>query len=78
MSAQTIFQLKEVELEPLLFGAKDAAKLLGIGERTLWELTREGAFPIVRLKNRTLWAADELHAWVNANKRFRPSVDVGE
>lgn len=71
MSTTIVFQLREIELQPLLFGAKDAAKLLGIGERTLWKLTREGAFPIVRVKNRTLWSAEDLRTWIDANKQFR-------
>lgn len=34
---------------PLAVDSKEAARLLGIGERTLWTLTNAGAIPCVRI-----------------------------
>jgi len=45
--------------QPILVGVKDAARMLGIGERTVWKLTKEGAFPTVRIGSRTLWPTRE-------------------
>ena len=34
---------------PLLVDSREAARLLGCCERTLWGLTRDGKLPVVRL-----------------------------
>jgi excisionase family DNA binding protein len=51
---------------PLALRPKDAAKALGIGERKLWELTKAGAIPSVRLGACVLYPTDELRAWLSA------------
>ena len=43
---------------------KAAAKALGIGQRKLWELTKAGAIPCVRVGRCVLYPTDELRAWL--------------
>lgn len=52
----------------LLLNAKDAAKLLGIGERFFWAMHSSGELgPLpIRLGKRTLWSRFELATWVKA------------
>lgn len=45
---------------------KDAARALGIGQRKLWELTKAGAIPCVRIGACVLYPTDELRAWLSA------------
>lgn len=67
----TILELKEIELEPLLFGVKAAAKMLAISERTLWTITKNGELPTVKIGSRVLWPAEDLRAWVQSKKQIR-------
>ncbi len=46
---------------------KDAARALGIGQRKLWQLTKAGAIPSVKVGTCTLYPVDELRAWLSAN-----------
>ena len=50
---------------PLLVDAVTAAKLLGIGRRTLDALTRQGEIPCVRLAGRVLFPTAALHRIAN-------------
>ena len=54
--------------EVLLPSAKDAAKLLDIGERFFWSMHSSGELgPLpIRLGKRTLWSRFELINWVKA------------
>jgi excisionase family DNA binding protein len=53
---------------------KDAAKALGIGQRKLWELTKAGVIPSIKLGACTLYPVDALRAWLSAQveKTVRP------
>lgn len=44
----------------LAVGSRDAAKMLGIGQRLLWSLTNRGAIPHVRLGKRIVYPVREL------------------
>ena len=55
----------------LLLGKREAAQALGISERTLWALTKEGKVPYVRLRRRVLYDPGDLQAWVHGLKRPR-------
>jgi excisionase family DNA binding protein len=55
-------------VEPLSLRPREAAKLLGISARLLWELTKTGEIPCKRLGGRhrtVLYSVDELRKWVN-------------
>ena len=38
---------------------------LGIGQRKLWELTKAGAIPHLKIGTATLYPVDELRAWLS-------------
>jgi excisionase family DNA binding protein len=48
----------------LLLNAHEAAQLLGISERHLWQLTSRGHVPCLRLGRRTLFPLDLLKQWI--------------
>lgn len=54
---------------PLALRPKDAAPALGIGERKLWELTKAGAIPCVRVGRCVMYPVDELRAWLSTEAR---------
>ena len=58
---------------PLLIDSIAAAKLLGIGTRTLWQLTNDGEVPYVRIGRSVRYHVPALHEWVAA-KLQRPSA----
>ena len=63
---------QQILVEPLLLSSVEAAKTLGISVRLLQSLNSSGRLPMpVRLGRRTLWAADELRAWVAAGAPSR-------
>lgn len=53
---------------PLALRPREAAKALGISTRTLWQMTRDGRIPHVRIGGTTrrtvLYPLDELRAWL--------------
>ena len=48
----------------LLVSAKQAAKLLSISERMLWQRTAEFEIPCVRIGRRNLYSIDALKQWI--------------
>lgn len=60
---------------PLALRPRDAARMLGIGERTLWTLTApRGPIPCVRVGVCVLYPVPLLQAWLaeQAGKAVRP------
>lgn len=53
-----------VESNRLAMTAKEAAKHLSIGERTLWSLTNTGEIPHVRIGKRVLYPVHLLREWL--------------
>ena len=58
----------------LLVGARAAAELLGISERTLWSISMpRGDLPVVRVgfgrKPRVLYSPTSLRAWIAAREQ---------
>ncbi len=55
--------------QPLAYRPREAAKVLGISERTLWQLTHDGKVPCVRLgtgkRRAVLYPVAELQAWLS-------------
>lgn len=46
---------------------RDAAKALGIGERLLWEMTKNGEIPCVRIGTRlVIYPVDVLRDWLKS------------
>jgi excisionase family DNA binding protein len=54
---------------PLALRPRDAAKALAISPRHLWQLTRDGVIPCVRVgsgkRRSVLYPLDELRAWLS-------------
>lgn len=72
--------------EPLMVrGLAEAARLTGLGERTVWRLTNMNALPHRRCGRALLFVPAELKAWVNsgcpsdagAAERVRASMRKG-
>jgi excisionase family DNA binding protein len=50
--------------EPLAHRPRDAAKLLGISERTLWQWTKDGSVPHIKRSRIVLYPHADLKAWL--------------
>ena len=61
---------QKAELEsPILLSTRQAARLLGICERTLFSLTKKGEIPTVRIGRRVLYDPRDLRAWIDSKKQ---------
>ena len=47
---------------------RDAARILGISERTLWSLTKKGEIPHVRTGRVVLYSIAALEEWLAGNQ----------
>ncbi len=54
---------------PLLLKSRDAARLLAISERKLWELMNSGGVPCVRLGRAVRYDPRDLVRFIDAQKR---------
>lgn len=52
----------------LLLTAKEAAQSLAISERTLWELTRRGEIPRLKIGASVRYDLRDLQAWIDKKK----------
>jgi len=66
-----------VTVRPLLIGIREAAQALGLSERTLWDLTKAGEIPHVRVGRRVLYDPNDLRAWVESLKKTPESPSLG-
>jgi len=53
---------------PRLLRAKEAAELLAISERKLWELTNAGRVPCLRIGRAVRYDCQDLLAWIQRQK----------
>jgi len=54
------------QAQPLVaVGAKEAARLLSISERSLWTLTKDGKIHAARVGRKLLYSVDELKRFVS-------------
>ena len=61
--------VRPAEAEPLLIGAADAAKLLSISSKTLWNHTvPRGDIPCVTIGTRVLYSPPDLKTWIEREK----------
>ncbi len=68
--------------QPLAYRPREAAKVLGISERLLWQLTHDGHVPCVRIgtgkRRAVLYPVTELQAWLTRQAESeRPAVGNG-
>lgn len=57
-----------------LINSETAAMFLGIGERTLWSLTKRNAMPVHRIGRAVRYCPLELDAWVRAGCPTEPNA----
>jgi excisionase family DNA binding protein len=52
----------------ILLKSEEAAELLKIGERTLWQLTKEGKIPYVRVGKCLRYRPEALREWARSQE----------
>ena len=58
---------KPPEDKGLLIDLREAAKLLGLSQRTVWGMAKSGRMPKpIKIGRAARWSQEELRAWVNA------------
>lgn len=55
---------RPADLAPLAVSKKEAARLLSVSERTLFQLVVDGEIPVIRLKRKVLFRPADLNAWL--------------
>jgi excisionase family DNA binding protein len=59
-----MFRENVLSVEPLTVSVKEAAKMLGVCERTVRTLTKSGVLPVIRIASRVLYSREDLIAFV--------------
>jgi excisionase family DNA binding protein len=54
---------------PLLLTSRQAAEALAISERKLWDLTKRGDIPVVRIGRSVRYAPADLQAWIESKTK---------
>lgn len=67
-TAASLPQTSEAPLPPLLVKPPEAARLLSISPRKLWELTNCGEIPCVRIGAAVRYSLSDLEAWIQSQK----------
>jgi len=67
-------------VQPLAYRPRDAAKALGVSERTLWTWTKRGDVPHARIGGRLLYPVAVLERWLSkkAAAQADPEAKGGE
>ncbi len=60
--------MNDQSMPKLLLTARDVSKLLSISERTLWELTRRGEIPRLKIGAAVRYDVRDLQAWIDKTK----------
>ena len=53
---------------------REAAKALGVSERTLWDWTQRGEVPYFRRNKTILYPVDALRRWLDEQAKATPAV----
>jgi excisionase family DNA binding protein len=61
----TTMATENITAENLALRPREAAKALGVSERSLWEWTHRGDVPHVRIGRTIMYPVDALRAWLN-------------
>jgi excisionase family DNA binding protein len=65
---------EKVEEAKLLLSTREAAKLLGISDRSLWNLTApRGPVPAIRFGGIVRYSPDDLRAWIKQSRQEGPA-----
>lgn len=54
-------------IEPIAVSVKEAAELIGICEKVMYQLTRRADFPRIKLGTRTIIPVEGLREWIHTN-----------
>lgn len=66
-STPTPTRPKQPEDMPLLVDSKQVAKLLNLGERTIWRMAHSGILPKpMKIGGAVRWSYEEVKAWIEA------------
>ncbi len=60
---------KPKKQKPFLVNSREAAMLLAISPRKLWELTNRGEIPCLRIGRAVRYSVGELECWVKTNSK---------
>ncbi len=59
-----------INIPPLLVDEREAARLLGVSPRTMWQLNHDGVIPEIRVgKGGKRYSVATLRAWVESQER---------
>jgi excisionase family DNA binding protein len=61
-------QTELTDMPTLLWNSRQAAKALGISERKLWDLTKKGAIPCVRIGRAVRYDPADIRTWIEIQK----------
>lgn len=71
----TLVEIEKITASPLCVGKRDAAKLLGISERTLTSRSVEGEIPSFVVGGRRLYPVELLQAWIRKKVAEQRTLD---
>jgi len=65
------FMIREnvVSVETLTVSVKEAARMLGVCERTVRTLTKSGVLPVIRVASRVLYSREDLIEFVRQGSK---------
>lgn len=71
----TVVEIEKITTSPLCVGKRDAAKLLGISERTLTTRSVDGEIPSFVVGGRRLYPIELLQEWIRRKVMEQSKVD---
>lgn len=78
LRAQDVGASTAAAVPKLLYSDNEAALQLGVSVRTFWRMVDENQLPLpVRVRQKTLWRAADLQAWVDAQPPYTPKKKIG-
>lgn len=69
MESNDTFTGNSVETNRLLVPSRDAAQMLAISERTLWQLRQNGEIPFLRIGKLVRYPVADLEDWIARNRK---------
>ena len=63
----------DIVIEPLTVNVKTAAKMLGVCEKTIRNLTKSGELPVVRIGSRAVYSREDLTEFVRTRSKRVPN-----
>ena len=69
MESNDTFTGNSVETNRLLVPSRDAAQMLAVSERTLWQLRQKGEIPFLRIGKLVRYPVADLEDWIARNRK---------